>query len=523
MSHKLLVRGKRKLESELPLNQHIRLAQSQAESRAELDVPSDFREFAKLCRIRSGSTIIPFQIWDWQEELSDVADRFNVCCFKTRQVGCTEIFAAKMLHKACLSPAYSAAVLSLGGKETSKIAKRVRRMPSQIPGFSFSGNAVTLLEVKGGGFLTFCPSTDNAVRSIESVHDLLFDEAAFVPNIEEIYSSATPAQEMVGKDARSWVISTMSQQGKLSWFWSDMFDNANGNVDIERAIARAQEGIEPFQWWVDENGWAKVIMHWKAHPIYSQIPNYLAKVKREKKIPEDKLQREYNLGLPATGGSLFDMLIAAELAIGNWIDEPIPGRYYLAGVDPNFGGRDYYNLVIVDITEKPYSLVFQYRNNCLSTTYNSDHSAIILNRFKPVITVVEGNSGGKIVQERLITSCPSLAIESVWHSANSKIVHTDRLALSVESRELIYPADWEGCSTWVDDEGTEHPSEMSQFSASERKALSGSDDAIMSLAAAFSHLQDAVAEVKRLERLRSATPNVAGNGRPPQGLKLWDG
>jgi hypothetical protein len=259
MSRKLLARGKKKLESQLPLNRQLRIQQSESLKPA-LEVPQNFKQFAQLCRIRSGSEIVPFELWDWQEELSSVADRFNVCCFKTRQVGCTEFFAAKMLHKACLSPAYSAAVLSLGGKETSKIAKRVRRMPSQIPGFSFSGNAVTLLEVKNGGFLTFCPSTDNAVRSIESVHDLLFDEAAFVPNIEEIYSSATPAQEMVGERARSWVISTMSQRGKLSWFWADMFDSANGNVDVERAIARAQEGIEPFQWWLDENGWAKVIM-----------------------------------------------------------------------------------------------------------------------------------------------------------------------------------------------------------------------------------------------------------------------
>jgi len=518
-NRKLLEMGQRKLHAELPLNQYLEQKARQGQKESLLQVPTDFKKFAQLCRIRSGSEIVPFELWDWQEELSSVADRFNVCCFKTRQVGCTEFFAAKMLHKACLSPAYSAAVLSLGGKETSKIAKRVRRMPSQIPGFSFSGNAVTLLEVKNGGFLTFCPSTDNAVRSIESVHDLLFDEAAFVPNIEEIYSSATPAQEMVGERARSWVISTMSQQGKLSWFWSDMFDSANGNVDVERAIARAQEGIEPFQWWLDENGWAKVIMHWKAHPIYSQIPDYLAKVKKEKKIPEDKLQREYNLGLPALGGSLFDMSIAVELAIGKWIKEPIPGRYYLAGIDPNFGGKDYYNFLIWDITIKPYSLVFQYRNNRSSTTHNSEQSAVILNRFTPVITVVEGNSGGKIVYERLIASCPSLLIESVWQSANSKVVHTDRLALAVESREVTYPPDWEGCSVWIDDEGMQHPSEMSQFSASERKALSGSDDAIMSWAAAFSFLQEALAEIQRIERWRSAS--IAGSLNPPQDTNLW--
>jgi hypothetical protein len=134
MSRKLLVRGRKRLDLQLPLNQHVRLNQAQSQG---LEVPSDFREFARLCRIRSGANIIPFELYDWQEELSEVADKHvGLICAKTRQLGVTEFFACKMLHKACLNAAYSGAVLSMGGKETSKVAKRVRRMPGSIPGFN---------------------------------------------------------------------------------------------------------------------------------------------------------------------------------------------------------------------------------------------------------------------------------------------------------------------------------------------------------------------------------------------------
>jgi hypothetical protein len=364
-------------------------------------------------------------------------------------------------------------------------------MPAQIPGFRFETNAVTNLAVQGGGSISFCPSTDNAVRSIESVHDLLFDEAAFVSNIAEIYSSAVPAQEMVGKDARTWVISTMSQQGKLSWFWADMFDKSNGNVDVERNIARAQEGIEPFQWWIDENGWAKVIVHWKAHPIYSKIPNYLEKTKREKKLTDEKLQREYNLGLPESGGSLFKINLIPLLATGDWEEADLRNRY-LVGIDPNFGSDDYFCLQVWDISKRPYRLVKQYRKNRTSNTYNLMISVAILQQYKPIITAVEDNSGGAVILENLMARCANLRIEKVTTTGKSKIVNTDRIAFLLENQEIVYPSDWEGCANHEDDSGNTLKGELYQFSALERKALKGHDDTIMSAAAAFAWLEEAL-------------------------------
>ena len=444
------------------------------------NVPENFSEFARLCRIRSGREIVPFELYDYQIELAKLLDAYRgVICFKTRQLGATETLACKFLHKAILNPAYVAGILSMGQEESSNVARRIRKMPAGIPGFQFATNNLKDLELRGGGRVVFKPSTDNAIRSLESVSDLLFDESAFVDNAEEIYSSAVPAQEMVGADARTAIISTMSQSGRLSWFWG-MFASNNGNYDAERICARVKEGLdEPFQFWVDETGWAKVILHWRSHPIYSQIPNYLTQIKEDKKLTEDKVQREYNLGIPMSGSSLFNAEIIDGFATGAW-SAPRPARTYLAGIDPNFGGTDFFCMLIFDVTEKPYQLVWQYRDNSHGNTYHKDKVLELLDAYRPEITAIESNSGGMVILENLIRDRPSMRFEKVNTSSVSKRVNTDRLAISIESGSVCYPLDWEGIT------------EMKNFSTKDRKAVVGHDDCIMAWAAAWVWLDESV-------------------------------
>jgi hypothetical protein len=358
-------------------------------------------------------------------------------------------------------------------------------MPAAIKNFQFATNNLKDLELKGGGRVVFRPSTDNAIRSLESVSDLLFDESAFVDNAEEIYSSAVPAQEMVGAEARTAIVSTMSQSGKLSWFWK-MFASNNGSIDAERVCARVRENLdEPYQFWVDETGWAKVVLHWRSHPIYSQFPDYLEKSKNEKKLTEDKVQREYNLGIPASGASLFQADFVNLFAIGNWLP-PRPNKVYLAGIDPNFGGTDYFCMLIWDVTEAPYQLVCQYRDNSHSNSYHQEKVLQLLDSYQPAITAIESNSGGAVILEDLIVARSSLRFEKVNTSAVSKRVNTDRLAIALEGGTVCYPPDWQGIE------------EMKNFSAKERKAVAGHDDCIMAWAAAWVWLGELIAAEENL-------------------------
>ncbi|HLO51387.1 MAG TPA: hypothetical protein VK211_23435 [Kamptonema sp.] len=450
------------------------------------NVPEDFQEFARLCRIRSGKKIIPFDLYDYQIELAKLLDTYRgIIVFKTRQLGATETIACKFLHKAILNPAYVAGILSMGQEESSNVARRIRKMPAAIPNFQFATNNLKDLELKGGGRVVFRPSTDNAIRSLESVSDLLFDESAFVDNAEEIYSSAVPAQEMVGAEARTAIVSTMSQSGKLSWFWK-MFASNNGSIDAERVCARVRENLdEPYQFWVDDTGWAKAVLHWKSHPIYSQVPDYLERTREEKKLTEDKVQREYNLGIPASGASLFQADLVNLFAIGNWCPAK-RDRVYLAGIDPNFGGTDYFCMLIWDVTEAPYQLVCQYRDNGHSNSYHQEKVLQLLDSYQPAITAIESNSGGAVILEDLIVARSSLRFEKVNTSAVSKRVNTDRLAIALEGGTVCYPPDWQGIE------------EMKNFSTKDRKAVAGHDDCVMAWAAAWVWIGELIATEENL-------------------------
>lgn len=200
------------------------------------------------------------------------------------------------------------------------------------------------------------------------------------------------------------------------------------------------------------------------------------------------------LGLPseASGGSLFDTSLIQRQAIAQWLS-PQPNRKYLAGLDPNFGGGNFFTLQIWDITEKPYQLVKQYRSNSGATVaYHEAFAKIILRQYQPVITAVETNTGGKIVLENLIRDCPDLRFDPVLTSGPSKLVNTDRISVALESLEVVYPPDWEGCAQHKSESGELIAGELYNFSALTRQAIIGNDDVVMSWAIAFAKLEEAL-------------------------------
>lgn len=444
-------------------------------------ITDDFVEFAKSCKIRSGSEYIPFELFDYQIEFAKLlAQHRRIAVFKTRQLGATEEILCWMLFRLLRMSGYLGAVLSIGQDESSKCSQRVQGMPG-IVGFRWQTESLKALQAQGCGQLLFRPSTPNAVRSLPSVTDLLFDEADFIKNIEEAYAGATPAQKMAGPNAKTYVVSTMSEKGELGWFWKFFSSGTPESIDIRERMDRVRHGKGDcgggMDWWIDSEGWLKVLMHWRSHPIYSIVPDYLNKTKREEKLTEAALQREYNLGVPIAGSSLFDPEAIAFCKTGNW-DRPRSDRVYLAGIDPNFGGlnSDYFCLLIWDVSVCPYQLVFQYRNNERSNTYHQEKVLEALDAYNPELVAIESNSGGMVILENLVRARSSLRFESVSTSASSKRVNTDRLALALEAGEVAYPEDWQGIS------------EMFNFSALSRKAITGHDDCVTAWAAAWAWL-----------------------------------
>lgn len=276
-------------------------------------IPSDpvlfaqeWAKFARRCRIRSGRKIIPFDPYPYQIQLAEsIARNYGTNVVKTRQLGLTEEVANIFLFKASLNPAYTAVVFSKGGEDTAKIAQRTQLMAAGHLSLEVANTRE--VKVKDGGRIFFRTSTPDAGRGLESVSDIFFDEWNFVRLAEQIYGAAVPSTEMVGDDARIIMVSTPN--GKRFQFW-EILSSYNGDRSILETCKQIRDGvIDPVQQWVDEQGWTKFIVHWKAHPVYSQRPNYLAEVKKKNKLADATLQREFNLSFDdAVGGGMIKLL-----------------------------------------------------------------------------------------------------------------------------------------------------------------------------------------------------------------------
>lgn len=460
------------------------LARAELEKRGvkRTSVPPDFEEWAATCRIRSQSKFVPFRLFPYQKKLAELIDQYErVEIFKSRQVGATELIIASTAHQALLDPGFSALIFSIGQNESTELAKRIKQMPQSI---EWEKENTRELKPVGGGTLYFRPSTSSAGRSFPSVTRVILDEAGFVRNAQELIAAAAPSQEMGGDATSSVIISTMPESGAMSWFWQS-FQSGQSRLELESRIDLSRQ--TGFEWWECGNGTCKVLIHRRANPYLDCEPGYLERLVRERGITLDQGIREYDLGMPRGDGSLFLPEFIEKAAIGQWCP-PVPGRTYLAGVDPNFGGADYFALTIWDVTANPVSLVAQYHES--SQTIDRAMAAIVdlLQRYRPIITAVEKNSGGQIILERLTSLMPYLQFQPVVTTRGSKRQNTDRIAIALEQGELTFPPDWAGIE------------ELHNFSAVQREAMMGHDDLVMSTSIAFAWLHAAYPRVTSLGR-----------------------
>lgn len=404
-----------------------------------LDVPNSWAEFAPLSQIRSGVRVVPFEPYEYQKRLiENVEKHYATVVAKTRQLGITETIANYFLWKAVRFPGYVAVVLSKGGADTSNVAKRIRVMAnSLVPlGLEFENDAVTDLKLKNGGRIIFRPSTPNGVRGLESVSDILFDECAFVDLIEQIYTSAIPSTEMLGDAARLIFVSTPN--GKSGFYWDKLALN-NREIDAEKICEDIKEGkVEPIQYWTDENEWCKFIVHWKAHPIYGQNPNYLEDIRKKKQLSESSVQQEYNLSFNESEVIVFSNELVRVNAIGNYEKPDRSKRYYL-GLDTSTIGDDYTVAIVLSENKGSFNVASLYRQRKKSMEYNLEKVSQLIQDYRPAKVGIETTGGtGQIYLEQLTNKFPSIKFEPIKTTGDSKPQMIDRLLLALEKRKLTY-------------------------------------------------------------------------------------
>lgn len=405
---------------------------------SKLEIPVVWEDFARMTSVRSAGEIVKFDPYPYQIELVNLVEKRSVCVVKSRQLGISETVCSYMLWRACLNPGYLGVVFSKNQVDTSLLARRMKRMIESI-GLQTATENLGDIEILGKGRILFKNSKPDSGRGLESVVDVYLDEFAFQTYGKEILDTISPAQSMVGDKARVIIVSTPN--GKAGCFY-DLLSNGNGEVDIADLCEKASNGeTEPFQYWTDSGDWGKVLIHWRAHPIYGSNQNFLEDIHEKKKLSWQVIQQEYNLSFHESETNFYSADIVKLNATGE-LSEPQPKTFYFVGVDTSTTGDDYSVCVVYkfDMDSSVFSLVHLYRKRQQTSQYHLFHIGEIIEMYNPTAIAVEVTGGtGQVYLEHLSQSHPHQRFHSIRTTGDSKPAMLDRIKLLLEQNKFRYP------------------------------------------------------------------------------------
>ncbi len=408
-------------------------------------MPEDWEDFVRLTTIRSGGQMVQFYPYYYQKIISRLMDEHNnIVAVKSRQLGITQIVLSKFLHRASRNPAYSSMCFMRNGDDSSAISRRARQMVNCLGEYLIPDNDnVGYLKIKDKGEIYFKNSSREGSRSYDSVLDFLFDEAAFSENIQQIYAASSPSGALSGDAITKMIISTPS--AKSGWYW-DKLNADNGDIDIEQLCIDVADGkvykdVPGLYWFVDRAGTVKLIIHWKAHPVYSQIPNYLEYRMKQDGTDWETVLREYDLRFVDSAVAVFDSGLIRINAIGEYETSVDKDAVYYAGLDTATTGNDYCTMPILKEKDGKYALVHLYRKRQQTSEYHLYQIGELLKMFKPRVTGIEVTGGvGQVYLEQLSRQFPDLEFKAVRTTGDSKPVMISTMVLALEKQAMSYPA-----------------------------------------------------------------------------------
>ncbi len=158
--------------------------------------------------------LIPFTMFDYQEDLvRDYVDhRFNIV-LKARQLGISEITAAYATWLMLFHREKNVIVMASKAETAKNIIRKIETALKKLPKWLLLADIITdnklSIELSNGSRCKAIATSGDAGRS-EAVSFLIIDEAAFVPNFEELWTGLYPTVAAGGRVA---VLSTPNGVG----------------------------------------------------------------------------------------------------------------------------------------------------------------------------------------------------------------------------------------------------------------------------------------------------------------------
>jgi len=251
--------------------------------------------------------IKPFPDYPFVKRLVEALDRKRILLVaKSRQMLATWTLCGWMLHRALYVEPGLFLLLSKGARDTSELVKRLRVMARHLPAAERLSLRIKATEIESetGSRILALPATEDAAR-MYSPTAVFWDEMAFTPYSEEIWTAVKPAIDSGGR------------------FCGVSTPNGTDNVF--------------YRLYNDPgNGFGKLKIHWRDHPGRDEAWEREAR----RGLSNDRWRQEYEVDFEVLADRIYDEFTPEEHLLPQpyrW--QPDAGRVY-RGID--FGYRHPY-------------------------------------------------------------------------------------------------------------------------------------------------------------------------------------
>ena len=341
------------------------------------------RNYIKIISLDEG--IVPFKMWDFQEELIESfhENRFNIAKLP-RQTGKSTTCVSYLLHYILFNDNVNVGILANKLSTARDLLGRLQLAYEQLPLWLQQGIVVYnkgSMELENGSKILAASTSASAVRGM-SFNIIFLDEFAFIPNhiAEQFFSSVYPTITS-GTSTKVIIISTPNGMNHFYKLWVD-----------------AQKG---------RNGYAWNEVHW------SKVPGRDAKWKETTiaNTSERQFTQEFECEFL---GSVDTLITAAKLRTLTYDDplttngsldvyeNPIRDHDYIICVDVSRGlAQDYSAFVVIDITHAPWRLVAKYRDKDVRPMLFPNIIYNVANNYNKAYVLTEVNDIGEAVSASL--------------------------------------------------------------------------------------------------------------------------
>lgn len=354
------------------------------------DDPAYFIEhYARIRHPMKG--LVQFELWDFQKEiLEELRSYRNNLYVKSRQLGLSTLVACYSVWFALFHRQKSILILAIKRDIAANLLEKVKLAYNELPSFFKKINPevmnnTTRLLLKNGSEIKCVATTKSAVRS-EALSLLIFDEAAFIEDVEVIWTAAKPALDSGGS-----CIVLSSPNGEGNWFHEQYLlgEHGGGTFHVRKLMWDLRPDRDAL--WLQETK-ASFLKEEDFEQEYccsflssgrTVIPAQVLSQYREKVVPPIKMMFKQQ---------------------SFWVwEEYKKGSMYFATVDVSRGDGEDYSVVIVWKAGSVLEQVAEYRDKIKT----SDFGQILVDigkMYGECLMVVENNSYGVAVLNYLESS-----------------------------------------------------------------------------------------------------------------------